>query len=641
MQQEPHNEIKPTGSGAHAPDAMQRSAICHRDGPVLVLAGPGSGKTYVITHRIAELISQASVSPEEILVLTFTKAAALQMQARAKQLMRECNYVNFGTFHSVFYQILKKSGRTGKRRLVSDRERLLFIRQALLMQGLTQRETEEQTDRMIKGISRIKNRILKDPQPLLGRIYAEYERWLTDTESMDFDDMLLLCYRYLSEDEAGRKYWRKRFSYVLIDEFQDINGLQYDTMKLLCERNLFCVGDDDQSIYSFRGSDPMIMKRFAEEYQPKIIRLSINYRCAKHIVEAAGCAIGHNKDRFSKEITSFSKEDGLPVVKEGFLTESAMQKACVSRVLKEQRKDPSITQAILLRTNREADIYKRLLFGTETQTTTVEDMFSYLSFINCGRKRSDFVKIMNKPSRYIPKAVLTEERVDVRKVLPRLSDKPWAYEPLKKLLDQCDFAAGLDLYGQCRYIWDICGYKRFVKKQCEDAGAGIRFEEERRAFEKLCETARNYRDVRKLMGEMREGTEEDRKGVVPAKERMRIQVMTYHASKGLEFDKVYLPELNYGKVPHGRMLTRTELEEERRMFYVAMTRAKEELFLYYVGDEKNGADETPSPFLSEIAAPSLAKRVRETSYISSSNSTLSKYSSNASSTASNSASSSM
>lgn len=589
------------------PDEGQSKAIHHGAGPMLVLAGPGSGKTHVITHRIRYLISECHIPPNEILVITFTKAAALEMQARADSLIRQSSYVQFGTFHSVFYQILKKSQTHCKFTLVSDSERYGFIKEVLESIGDKEENPEMQADRYIKAISQSKNRLpendnmnssSKEETEGLEKVLHIYEEWLREMQKLDFDDMLRLCYFYLRDNPAEREKWQKRFSYILIDEFQDINPLQYETVKLLSgNRNLFAVGDDDQAIYGFRGSDPIMMKRFERELGAEVVRLSVNYRCSGRITEAAGRFISHNKNRFRKEIISFKEAGEKICIRE--LSDRQAELAFLRESIENYRKEyPGKTQAVLARTNGILKSYAQL--SGQEKNPLWEDVAAYMAFINCGRKRADFLKIMNKPVRYISRSVLVEPVIDFNRLISRLADKPWIQKRIRELEKQMDFAAKLDLRGQLYYVWKALGYGQYAKECCGRYPEKIK--ENAVWFAKLLSAAEGCKDFLELRTVMEKtGTEEEagkereeQTGKQVKAQLGKIHMLTYHGAKGLEFDRVYLPDLNYGRVPHGRMLTKEELEEERRMFYVAMTRAKESLVLLHVKSQAG------SPFLLEI-----------------------------------------
>lgn len=574
------------------PNKEQLKAIQSKAGPLLVLAGPGSGKTYVITHHMIYLISECHIPANQILVITFTKAAALEMQKRAVSANPACSYVIFGTFHSVFYHILKLSNPNKAYQLAGDKERFLLLKDLIKNENPhdTSVDLVQEAECCMQEISRFKNLF---PDPLsqqnekmpekYRRIYHLYEEWLQENGKLDFDDMIKLCYQQLKSDRKLRSYWQDRFSHILIDEFQDINRLQYETICLLgANHNIYAVGDDDQAIYSFRGSDPALMNRFIRDFDAKTVSLVDNYRSSRDIVALSSRFIAHNKDRFEKHPQAVSdRTDSLKVIpcqsaKEEFMT---IQEA----VFQYHYQYSDKTQAILLRTNRQVYAYQNIGQGQREDTILALDLLSYLAFLNEGYKRSDFIKIMNKPVRYIPYGILSEPVIDFAKLKKRAMGKSWVVERLVELEGQVAFAKGLDMAGQARYIYKAMGYEAYYKSGVKThPGIG-----RNQAFELFLERLKKCNDLFSLQKEYEAEQKTDQKN-------SHVTVMTYHASKGLEFDRVYLPNLEYGKVPHGRMLTLQELEEERRMFYVALTRAKESLWLLH------DKSQTVSPFLEEL-----------------------------------------
>lgn len=582
------------------PNKEQLKAIQSKAGPLLVLAGPGSGKTYVITHHMIYLISECHIPANQILVITFTKAAALEMQKRAVSANPACSYVIFGTFHSVFYHILKLSNPNKAYQLAGDKERFLLLKDLIKNENShdTSVDLVQEAECCMQEISRFKNLFPdslsqqneKMPEKY-RRIYRLYEEWLRENGKLDFDDMIKLCYQQLKSDRKLRSYWQDRFSHILIDEFQDINRLQYETICLLgANHNIYAVGDDDQAIYSFRGSDPALMNQFIRDFDAKTVSLVDNYRSSRDIVALSSRFIAHNKDRFEKHPQAVSdRTDSLKVIpcqsaKEEFMT---IQEA----VFQYHDQYPDKTQAILLRTNRQVYAYQNIGQGQREDTILALDLLSYLAFFNEGYKRSDFIKIMNKPVRYIPYGILSEPVIDFAKLKKRAMGKSWVVERLVELERQVAFAKGLDMAGQARYIYKAMGYEAYyksgVKTHPEIGTDQITDQTQDQAFELFLGRLKNCNDLSTLQKEYEAEQKTDQKN-------SHVTVMTYHASKGLEFDRVYLPNLEYGKVPHGRMLTLQELEEERRMFYVALTRAKESLWLLH------DKSQTVSPFLEEL-----------------------------------------
>lgn len=594
----------------------QQQAIQFGTGPLLVLAGPGSGKTYVITHRIIHLISECQIPPNNILVITFTKAAALEMQNRATSAYKPCSYVQFGTFHSIFYHILKLSNPNRTFQLATDQERISIIKEIIQKEDFIEKNADlmQETENCIKEISIYKNSCFTDlkntdddakntykinmksnvdniDSERMGilsekyqNVYRLYEEWLADNQKLDFDDMIKLCYQQLKQDVRLREYWQNRFSHILIDEFQDINQMQYETIRLLSNnQNIFAVGDDDQAIYSFRGSNPEMMKKFVQDYQAKTICLSCNYRSHKDIVEASMHFISHNKNRFDKRIVAINREDNSI-----HLLQKPSKKEVLSAIRNEiqhyKKQYPQKTQAVLTRTNHLAYAYQNMASEECEDRILALDMLAYLQFINCGQKRSDFLKIMNKPVRYIPFGVVAEPVVSFPLLKRRLLDKPWIAQRLAELEMQVEYVRKLDLPGQARYIYKAMGYEKYYKENLQRNENSASY---RNAFAVFVNKLKSCTSLEELKREY----ETDEKSVQMTE---KFFVMTYHASKGLEFDRVYLPDLEYGKVPHGRMLTEKDLEEERRMFYVACTRAKESLWLL------RDTSQIGSPFLQEL-----------------------------------------
>lgn len=594
----------------------QQHAIQFGTGPLLVLAGPGSGKTYVITHRIIHLISECQISPNNILVITFTKAAALEMQNRATKAYKPCSYVQFGTFHSVFYHILKLSNPNRTYQLATDQERISIIKEIIQKEDFIEKNTDfmQETENCIKEISIYKNSCFKDlkntddyanntykinmksnvdniDSERMGilsekyqNVYRLYEEWLADNQKLDFDDMIKLCYQQLKQDVRLREYWQNRFSHILIDEFQDINLMQYETIRLLSKnQNVFAVGDDDQAIYSFRGSNPELMKKFLQDYRANTICLSCNYRSHKDIVETSMHFISHNKNRFDKRIIAINREDNSIR-----LLQKPSKKEVLSAIRNEiqhyRKQYPQKTQAVLTRTNHLAYAYQNMASEECEDRILALNMLAYLQFINCGQKRSDFLKIMNKPVRYIPFGVVADPVVSFPLLKRRLLDKPWITQRLAELEMQVEYVRKLDLPGQARYIFKAMGYETYYKENLQKNENSTSTGE---AFAMFVNKLKSCTSLEELKREY----ETDKKSEQKAE---NFFVMTYHASKGLEFDRVYLPDLEYGKVPHGRMLTKKDLEEERRMFYVACTRAKESLWLL------RDTSQIGSPFLQEF-----------------------------------------
>lgn len=290
----------------------QQQAIRHKDGPMLVLAGPGSGKTAVITQRTKQLIEYENIDPSNILVITFTRAAAQEMKQRFLAATgEERTKVTFGTFHAIFFMVLKLAYHFDSGNIISEEQRYQFMREILSYHHLEYRDEGEFIGDVLTEISRVKNEQIplehfyssSCGEEIFRKIYREYDERLKRNRLIDFDDMLTYTYELFSQRKDILSAWQKKYRYILIDEFQDINLIQWKIMCMLAapENNLFVVGDDDQSIYRFRGSKPEIMLGFQKLYpQAKIVNLEVNYRCEPPIVEAAMRLIAHNEERFPK-----------------------------------------------------------------------------------------------------------------------------------------------------------------------------------------------------------------------------------------------------------------------------------------------------------------------------------------------------
>ena len=291
----------------------QQRAVNTVYGPVLVLAGPGSGKTHTLTERIRHMIEEVRISPDEILVITFSKKAAVEMQERFLRLTKgKCYKVYFGTFHAIFYSILKNSSLIDKGKVLTQKDKLKNVKRAFYNLKLTQKDEASYLE-IIENISAYKNsdekklfiseKFDEDKGELFVKIYNEYIRLCRKDNMIDFDDMLYMCRDLLRSRAEIRKMYQGIYKYILIDEFQDINLVQYEVLDMLSgeNNNIFAVGDDDQSIYGFRGAKPELMKKFMNKKGCEIIDLKNNYRSSKAVIESAHKLIKHNISRINKE----------------------------------------------------------------------------------------------------------------------------------------------------------------------------------------------------------------------------------------------------------------------------------------------------------------------------------------------------
>nr|MBQ8253750.1 ATP-dependent helicase [Lachnospiraceae bacterium] len=616
----------------------QWEAITFAEGTMLVLAGPGSGKTYVITRRIRYLIEEENVDPAHILTITFTKAAALEMKERCHQICPASAGAVFGTFHSVFYHILKSSSEYQHFSVISEQEKVQIAKKILSGFRDASGYSSFAPEDFLQKLSCYKNCRSQLPEENESFLKAveRYDKACMDLKKMDFDHMLCCCLELFSTYPAEKERWQKRFRYLLVDEFQDVNGLQYELLKILAEqnRNLFAVGDDDQAIYSFRGSNPAYMNRFLEDYPNcRQILLDQNYRCGSQIVTAASKCIVHNQCRFPKEIKAVQEFENTVQIHPFESLKEEMQ------FLEKQitaAKGEEIT-AILLRTNAVAEEIAEYLSGIQKTfswngkrknkcaDSVLQTVVAILKFVHCGNRRSDFLVFMNKPYRGVLREDLESEVVDLK----QLQKVYHAYGEIKEALclleRDCNFLKKMDPFGAVNYILSGMKYQDYMLENAKSETEQIRIRERIGSLKKQ---AKKFRTIKHFLEHMQEDDIWTEQKKMPQESRNeKVRIMTYHAAKGLEFDHVILPEVNGGMVPKGNMLTPDQMEEERRMFYVAMTRAKKSLHICW---RKDCAGQGESVFIKELLDQS-----------NSSNSALSKYSSKASETASYSESSSM
>lgn len=456
-------------------------AVEHGDGPCLVIAGPGSGKTYVLTNRILSLITNKNVNADSILIITFTRAAANEMETRFFDLAKSNKvsfkgYPTFGTFHSIFYDILRNVFGYTNKSLLSDKEEKDILLGVLKdIKGLGDKpEAINYVLKDIKNYKLLSERGIKaEPKfvslELFDEIYKIYQRKLYEIKKLDFSDMISKCYELLKSNPNVLTYYQKKYKYILVDEFQDINKLQYDIVKLICKsKNIFVVGDDDQSIYKFRGSYPRVINDFLRDFKrAKVILLNENYRCARQIVKFSKLVIDHNSDRFSKNLVSNRSEFGKLEIK-AFVDSTEENKYLIENIKKYLRAGYKFSDiAILYRTNLLSNSIK-----------------------------------MDLSKNNMPYIVKGEEKSDKDDEYNRVSNSN------------------------------------------------------------------------------------------------AVNLMTFHLSKGLEFKAVFIIDANDGLIPHKKSIRENDLEIERRLFYVAMTRAKDSLHILFT-TRRFGKNFKPSRFILE------------------------------------------
>lgn len=616
----------------------QKEAIMHRDGPAMVLAGPGAGKTYVITNRVKALIDEYGVKPEQILVVTFSKAAAVEMKERFEMLTGGRRLpVRFGTFHSVFFQILRLAYHYEVKDIATPALKYRFLEETLNETGYGVDDKKEFLSDIEKEISRVKGEGIEIDcyfssacsAEIFQKMYRGYQEKLQRHRCLDFDDMVVYTYQLLKEREDIRRRWQAQFRYLLIDEFQDINRLQYETVCMLAEpeNNLFIVGDDDQSIYGFRGAKPGIMLSFPKRFpDTKQIVLGVNYRCSDEIMKAAERLIGKNNERYEKHIVANKgKEQPVHMKKCENLPDEAEK--IVAQIQMYQKEGIAYQEmAVLFRTNMQM----RLLAGKLMEhgvpftmrenlpnlfdTWMAKDIMCYLQLALGNRSREKFLKIANRPVRYLSRTAFTESEVSFDKLRAyyAVKNQEWMEERIWNFEYDLKNLASLSPYAAIHFIRKGIGYDEFLKTYADERN--VNADDWFDVLDEMQEMARDKKSIPEFLSfvenygdTLEEIRKEQKKQQV--KEEPGVSLMTMHASKGLEFPVVFVPTLNEDIVPYRKAVQEGNLEEERRMLYVAMTRAKTYLHLSFV-KERFHKEAEPSPFLYEIS-PALRNKINK------------------------------
>jgi len=616
----------------------QKEAIMHRDGPAMVLAGPGAGKTYVITNRVKALIDEYGVKPEQILVVTFSKAAAVEMKERFEMMTGGRRLpVRFGTFHSVFFQILRLAYHYEVKDIATPALKYRFLEETLNETGYGVDDKKEFLSDIEKEISRVKGEGIEIDcyfssacsAEIFQKMYRGYQEKLQRHRCLDFDDMVVYTYQLLKEREDIRRRWQAQFRYLLIDEFQDINRLQYETVCMLAEpeNNLFIVGDDDQSIYGFRGAKPGIMLSFPKRFpDTKQIVLGVNYRCSDEIMKAAERLIGKNNERYEKHIVANKgKEQPVHMKKCENLPDEAEK--IVAQIQMYQKEGIAYQEmAVLFRTNMQM----RLLAGKLMEhgvpftmrenlpnlfdTWMAKDIMCYLQLALGNRSREKFLKIANRPVRYLSRTAFTESEVSFDKLRAyyAVKNQEWMEERIWNFEYDLKNLASLSPYAAIHFIRKGIGYDEFLKTYADERN--VNADDWFDVLDEMQEMARDKKSIPEFLSfvenygdTLEEIRQEQKKQQV--KEEPGVSLMTMHASKGLEFPVVFVPTLNEDIVPYRKAVQEGNLEEERRMLYVAMTRAKTYLHLSFV-KERFHKEAEPSPFLYEIS-PALKNKINK------------------------------
>jgi len=595
----------------------QKQAVDHVQGPMLVLAGPGSGKTTVITMRVKNLIEKEHIPAENILVITYTRAAALEMRDRFFRMCPAGASVTFATFHSFFFKILRSYCPFEPSDLITDEVRRDIVKSSIeeSLPGFV--PNREVLDHVSKDIALFKNMTLESTnfKPFscgiaeFNKILSIYDKKLRSTGRIDFDDILALTYRLLIKDPDISGDLSETYQYILIDEFQDINLLQYETIRLLENRfqNIFAVGDDDQAIYRFRGADPTLMKRFLVDHKDaQLVTLPENHRCPRSVVECSSRLIDNNRNRFKKNLYSNVKEGNVTIKAFETTTEEYryIVSSCVSAI--NNGTDPS-SIAILYRNNfqpgplvslfssrsipydsrgKRSDIYESL---------PARIILSYIAASRGDVPREAALEIINVPERGIPRGPFTQLRANL--LSPDTKNfSSSASRALMSLSEDLKMMSGLDPFSCIKYIRKKIGLDKYLKELAASRSGEDTdlisildiLENDSRDFSTYSDWCEHI-DIKRKSGDDPQNT--DMGG---------IRFLSFHSAKGLEFDTVFIIDAAEGLVPSGRAFLKDNLEEERRMFYVALTRAKKELYVLYAKKHR-GRTAAPSRFIGEMS----------------------------------------
>lgn len=611
----------------------QIAAADHYKGPLLVLSGPGCGKTTVILNRIINLINKYHVNPENILAVTFTKNAAQDMKNRYEgRFDNQEGRINIGTFHSVFFGILKEVYGYSRDNILNEKEKYNILREIIIEINANNADNNkiavngEIINNILKDISARKTIRNSKPKSVNENIFQvimyNYEQDVNKLNKLDFDDMLIKTEKLLKSDEKLRQKFHEKYKYILIDEYQDINEVQHNIIKLIAfpDNNVFAVGDDDQSIYGFRGSRPDIMLKFKDEYKDgKIMNLEVNYRCNKEIVKMSVNLINHNKNRFTKKITGAGNHNTHNPVKIMGFNNAAEEAEYITKEYKRLRiKNPHGKIAVLYRnsTNPVHLINKlkenNIMFSMKEkiyniyENSIIKPLISYIAVASGDYSRENFLKIIHYSYKSIPRCIFEGESVDRNTVLKKAVNMLEegiidmnSYIEIQKMFKDIDFISTLNTYGIINYARYGMNYNQYIEKAIIKEKINPEITENISAvWEILLEHGLKYSKSHEFIKYVKEYTGEITN--YGDSNETDLILSTIHGAKGLEYDAVFLMDVNEEILPDSKAKDSGSIEEERRLFYVAMTRASDRLYILYTR-ERYGKYILPSRFIAEIS----------------------------------------
>jgi len=605
----------------------QLAAATHSGGPVMVLAGPGSGKTTVIIHRIKFLIESRMADPAAILVITFTKAAAEEMRARYAELSGN-GRSSISTFHSFFYRVVSSRYGYGTESVLEESERSAAIKTILSGLGLS---TDDEFAREISSeLSLVKNELYElrhynsraAGSDDFRSVYAAYEEYKRAKRVIDFDDMTSECLRLFTEERGVLNKWRGRYRYILIDEFQDINRAQYECVKLLDgNKNLFIVGDDDQSIYRFRGARPEFLLNFESDYKNvSKIFLDVNYRSTDAIIGLCNKIISKNDARFVKDIGGTGRSGPAPSALRPFDAQSEAA-AVAERVRALSAKIPYTEMAVIYRTNIQSRAFIDAFLNLNVPYQIKDeapgiyehwafvDVLAYLKLSVDAGLTDEAARIINKPKRYINKDLILAAKKKGGPLLRNLLRAPnaqvWQRAKVEELLTRLIAIKKLAPRDAIKYIRGAAGYDGYINDYA--AYRRLRPDGLFEILDELTEGAQGFADIPGYVAFVEKAAISSAEKRLKKEEPAGVTLTTMHSAKGLEFEAVFLTGAIDGLVPHEKSRTPSEVEEERRLFYVGLTRAKTYLYVSAAKTRREHAVK-PSSFLDGLLPDERAKK---------------------------------
>ena len=613
----------------------QLKAVNHLDGPCMVLAGPGSGKTRVITYRIANMVVNKNIKPTSILAISFTKASSIEMKNRALSLSNDfrMNKVTYGTFHSVFFRILRYFENYNIESILDEKTKRIGLKNILKGLNIENADDDETIGQVINEISYVKNELM-DKRDFKSevltndefiKVYNFYEEYKQQMNKIDFDDMLIKTYELLKNNKAALDRVRSVYRYILVDEFQDINKVQFEALKLIANpsNNIFVVGDEDQSIYGFRGSRPDFLLEFEEYFSnTKKVLLDINYRSKGEIINIANRLIEKNTNRYEKVIKC-GQGNGAKV---NYISpeDSEEEAVYIAKDIKNKVQEDYTEYtdfAVIYRTNIQSralvDVFMdmRIPFVVKDSIVTIydhwaaQDILAYLRIGVNPNSNKDWIRIINKPFRYISKDnlnLIKDEPDFINSLINKCDLHPKQVKTINDLDIDISYVKGLNPKNAISYIRTTLDYDRYILDYCTNRK--IKTNGLIEILNELESSATNFKTIQEYLEHIERVKSEivDNKN---NKETDGVIFTTMHSAKGLEFKNVYIIGTNEGTIPHEKSYEiddeekkNDQIEEERRLMYVAITRAEENICISSPIN-KYGKRVSKSRFVEDIKAP--------------------------------------